>query len=103
MGGRIKEATIRTTPKGHKGPHGACTRTVPRPRAVSPGWFYNKKRGKLEYSTEVVETDREKSDTERTSDISQDCEWGETARHLSDLSNCLKISGYSAKENFNTI
>ena len=34
----------------------------------------------------------------RLQHISEDCPWSETVNHLSEFSNCLKISGYSHRE-----
>ena len=39
----------------------------------------------------------------RLQHISEDCPWSETVRHLSDFSNCLRISGYDNKTRFQTI
>ena len=39
----------------------------------------------------------------RISHISTELPWQETIRHLSDYSQCMKISGYSVEERFNAI
>ena len=39
----------------------------------------------------------------RLQHISPDCPWEESARHLSEFSNAMRISGYSSKERLQTI